>query len=88
MRELTRGGRRSQAEDLLIGTLFSQYGTRHVRLSGEMEIACGAWGTYSEACQGDRLFMITADSQDVIADTSEATLTELSPDEYEPRSGR
>ena len=88
VRELTRGGRRSQAEDLLIGTLFSQYGTRHVRLSGEMEIACGAWGTYSEACQGDRLFMITADSQDVIADTSEATLTELSPDEYEPRSGR
>lgn len=80
---LTRGGRTSQVEDLLIGTLFSQFGQRRTTLSGEMCIASGGWASYSEANQDGKKFTITSDTQDIIADISEATVAELRPDEYE-----
>ena len=83
--ELSRAGRTSQIEDLLIGTLFSQFGQRRTKLSGEMKIASGTLGTYTEANQEGKKFMLTADIQDVITDTSDATLCELRPDEYERR---
>ena len=81
--ELTRAGRTTQIEDLLIGTLFSQFGQRRTTLSGEMRIASGAWSSYSEANQEGKKFTITSDTQDIIAGTSDATVTELRPDEYE-----
>ncbi|MDE6498101.1 MAG: hypothetical protein K2L21_05520 [Muribaculaceae bacterium] len=81
--ELSRAGRTTQAEELLIGTLFSQYAERRTRLSGDMTIADGPLAVYTEANQGDRIFMLTADTQDVIADVSTATITELRPDEYD-----
>ncbi|MDE7145913.1 MAG: hypothetical protein K2O30_07170 [Duncaniella sp.] len=80
--ELARAGRTSQIEDLLIGTLFSQFGGRRTKLSGEMVIADTGLCAYTEVNQGDKVFMITSDSQDVIADVSDATITELRPDEY------
>ncbi len=83
--ELTRAGRTSQVEDLLIGTLFSQFGDRRVQLSGEMKIATEGLSVYTEANQGDKKFIITSDVQDVISDISDATITELRPDEYEKR---
>lgn len=85
--ELSRAGRTSQIEDLLIGTLFSQFGQRHTKLSGEMAIAAEGLCTYSEVNQEGKKFMITSDTQDVIMDTSDATITELRPDEYKKREG-
>lgn len=85
--ELSRAGRTSQIEDLLIGTLFSQFGQRRTRLSGEMTIASDGLCTYAEVNQEGKKFMITSDTQDVIIDTSDAIITELRPDEYMKREG-
>lgn len=82
---MSRAGRTSQIEDLLIGTLFSQFGERRTRLSGEMRIMSGELCPHTEANQEGKVFMITSDTQDTIADVSDATITELRPDEYERR---
>lgn len=82
---LTRAGRTSQIEDLLIGTLFSQFGQRRTKLTGEMQINATKLSTYTETNQEGKKFMITEDTQNTIADTSDATVTELRPDEYEKR---
>lgn len=82
LKELTRAGRTTQAEELLIGTLYSQFAGRCTKLSGEVEILADGIDTYTERNQPDKLFLLAADTQDVIADTSDATLVELRPDEY------
>lgn len=82
---LTRAGRTSQVEDLLIGTLFSQYGSRRTTLSGEMEILSGSLSALTEQNQEGKKFIVTSDVQNVINDTSDAVITELRPDEYEKR---
>lgn len=78
----TRAGRTSQVEDLLIGTLYSQYAERRTILSGESVILAEPIAKYSEANQGDKLFMVVEDLQNLRADTSEATYIEIRPDEY------
>lgn len=83
---LTRAGRTTQIEELLIGTMFSQFGERRTTLSGEMQIANDCLCTYQEDNQEGKIFMITADTQNVIADVSDVTITELRPDEYERRN--
>ena len=82
---LERGGRTDSAEQLLIGTLHSQYGDRHVKLTGTVDVLKGDLGVYREYMQGTRRFMVTGDVQDADAATSEAVLVELSPDEYVKR---
>lgn len=82
VRVMSRAGRTSQVEDLLIGTMFSQYGQRHTTLSGEMCIAAEGLTVYTEANQGAKKFLLSSDTQNVIKDTSDAHLVELSPDEY------
>lgn len=82
IKELTRAGRTTQAEELLIGTLYSQFAGRCTKLNGEVEILADGIDTYTERNQPDKLFLLAADTQDVIADTSDATLVELRPDEY------
>lgn len=85
LEQLERGGRTDTCEHLLIGTLHSQFASRHVRLSGTTDLLTGGLALYREACQGSRLFLVTEDVQDVDAGTSEAVLVELSGDEYERR---
>ena len=82
IKQLTRAGRTSQVEDLLIGTLYSQFAQRRTTLSGEAVIASDPMEIYSEANQGDKKFMIVEDVQDVRLDCSEATYVEIRPDEY------
>lgn len=82
IKELTRAGRTTQAEELLIGTLYSQFAGRRTKLSGEVEMLAEGIDTYTEQNQEGKLFLLTADVQDVIAHTSEVTLVELRPDEY------
>ena len=85
VRELTRAGRTTQAEELLIGTLYSQYAARHVTLTGEVEILADNVITYTEHNQPGKLFLLAGDRQDLITDTSDASLIELSPDDYAKR---
>ena len=82
IKQLTRAGRTSQAEDLLIGTLYSQFGQRRTTLYGEAQIAHDPIAVYKEDNQGDKRFILVEDVQDVRMDTSEATFIELRPDEY------
>lgn len=82
IKHLTRAGRTSQVEDLLIGTLYSQFGQRRTTLYGEAQIAHDPIAVYKEDNQGDKRFILVEDVQDVRMDTSEATFIELRPDEY------
>lgn len=81
--ELYRAGRKAQAEQLLIGTLYSQYAERRTKLSGEIELHPDALVTYTEQNQENKKFILTGETQDCIADTTEATIIELRPDEYD-----
>lgn len=80
--EFSRAGRTTQAEELLIGTLYSQFASRHTKLEGEAKIAVDGMAAYTEQNQEGKLFLLAGDVQDAIADTSQAVLIELSPDEY------
>ena len=82
IKELTRAGRTTQVEDLLIGTLYSQFGQRRTTLNGEAQITHDPIATYKEDNQGDKKFILVEDVQDVIKDTSDTTFIELRPDEY------
>lgn len=83
VRQLTRAGRTAPAEELLIGTLYSQYAQRRTTLSGEAQILHDPVVVYKEDNQGDKRFMMAEDVQDVRMDTSEATFVEFRPDEYD-----
>jgi len=85
IRQLTRAGRTTQIEELLIGTLYSQYAERHTQLSGEIELYPVGLVSYTEQNQEGKKFIMTAETQDVIMDTTEATLIELRPDEYDKK---
>ncbi len=80
---VVRHGRQGLAEQLLIGSLYSQFATRHVKLSGTAFQLTGDLKVYSEAMQDNRRFIILEDVQDVDSGTSEMTAVELSPDEYD-----
>ena len=79
---MTRQGRTAQVEQLLIGTLYSQFASRKTRLSGTAALMHWAPGGLSDASQGDRVFMLTGEVQDVIEDSSEIVAIETAPDEY------
>lgn len=85
LKELWRAGRTASPEVLLIGTLYSQFAARRTTLSGVAEIRAGL-APYTEACQGDKRFLLTADVQDLIEDNTEAKYVELRPDEYAPKN--
>lgn len=82
LKELMRAGRKTQAEQLLIGTLYSQYAERRTLLSGTANILDTELSAYTEVCQTDKRFICLADVQDTISDISEIEIVELRPDEY------
>lgn len=79
----TRGDHTDRPERLLIGTLYSQYAERHMRLSGTANLLAGHLAVYRDRATKHIPLMMTADVQDLDAATSEAVFVELSPDEYE-----
>ena len=81
--EMTRAGRTDRPERLLMGTLYSQFATRHVMLSGEASLDTGDLACFEEANQSGRVFLMTGEAQNLIEDTTEATIVELSADEYD-----
>lgn len=86
IKQLTRAGRTTQIEELLIGTLYSQFADRKTKLEGEAKIAADGMVTYTEQNQEGKKFILVADTQNVIEDTSQAVITELRPDEYTKES--
>lgn len=80
---LTRGGRVSQAEELLIGTLYSQFGGRKMKLSGTTSLPDNGLCLYREATMSGCRFLLTGAVENVQDDTCESVLVELRPDEYE-----
>lgn len=79
---LKRAGVIDHPEKLLIGTLYSQYADRKTTLSGEAVIDTGLH-YYTEANQEGKRFMLMGDTQDLIADCTEAEYCEFRPDEYD-----
>lgn len=82
--QLKRAGRTAAIEQLLIGTLFSQYAKRHTRLSGTTELPGNTLQLYREAMQPHgTCFLLTAAVEDCGNDLCESTMVELNPDEYD-----
>ncbi len=79
---LTRQGRTATAEQLLIGTLYSQFASRKTTLQGTAAIRSGALTRVSDAAQGSKRFMLVSDYQNIIKDESELMAIEIAPDEY------
>ena len=81
---LQRAGDKGSPERLLLNTIFSQFSTRHTKLSGVCALAQHPLSLFTEACQGDRVFIATGLTANLIEDTQEATFVELSPESFRP----
>lgn len=82
--QLKRAGRIASIEQLLIGTLFSQYAKRHTKLTGTTELPGNTLLIYREAMQPQETrFLLTAAVEDCGEDLCESAVVELSPDEYD-----
>lgn len=80
--KLTRGGRTERPEQLLIGTLYSQYADRKTVLSGTARICADGLRWYSDAAQDGREFMLLSEVQNLREDESVIEAAEFRPDEY------
>lgn len=84
--QFQRCGRTSTCEQLLIGTLYSQWATRHTKLEGEMADVGEGLCLYAEPSQdASARFMKTGEVVHAIEGVTDATLVELSGDEYDER---
>ena len=80
---LSRAGRTDHPEQLLIGTLYSQYAERKVSLSGDVRMDPGGLALYTEGNQPTgRRFIVKKEIQDIRLDSAEITMVEIRPDEY------
>ena len=80
---LTRAGRTTQAEQLLIGTLHSQFASRKVRLSGTAAPISGAPGLLTDAAMSSSVKMFSiAEVHSVREAESRITAVEIRPDEF------
>lgn len=80
---LVRAGRTDHPEQLLIGTLYSQYAERKTALSGDVVMDSDGLALYTDDAQPAGLrFLMTGERQDVLMNNSEAQFVELRPDEY------
>lgn len=81
---LQRAGDKGNPERLLLNTIFSQFSTRHIKLSGECAISKHSLSLFTEGCQGDRVFFSTGTTANLIEDTQESTYVELTPESFRP----
>ena len=79
--EFHRAGVTDRLERLLIGTVYSQYASRHNVLSGTARLL-PTFGLYSDAATEGK-FILLSEVQDCKSDTSEITMSELSEDNYQ-----
>lgn len=79
--ELSRGNYRNRLEKLLIGTIYSNYASRNIVLSGTCEILHD-FGTYTES-NAPGSYVMLAEKQDLHACTSELKIITFNPDNYD-----
>lgn len=84
VQKLYRAGVCDCAERLLIGTVYSQYSTRHTKLSGECVIVPSGLPVLTEQNQpmGTK-FILAGETQDCRAAVSESVWVEALPDNWE-----
>lgn len=82
LQQLVRAGRTEHPEQLLIGTLYSQYASRKTTLSGTVVMQPG-FSLFTDRAQPDKRFFVLDCSENIIEDTASATFCELRADEYE-----
>lgn len=84
LQSLTRGINTATPEQLLIGTIFSQYATRRPTLKGDVSLQASAWPfTFTDTRQGSRIFMIKSEVQRIREAVSEAAYVELAPEDFQ-----
>lgn len=76
-----RAGITDRLEKLLLGTVYSQYAARKQKLSGTVGLLEGF--VLSDTPRTDSKFLLVADTQDLRDDSSNMTMTEFGPDEYQ-----
>lgn len=79
--QFTRAGVTDRLEKLLLGTVFSQYATRKVKLSGTTGLIGGF--VLSDPPRTAGSFIMAADTQDLLNDTSFVTMTQFGADDYQ-----
>lgn len=79
--KFARAGVEDRLERLLIGTVYSQYASRHVVLSGTA-VLVPDFGVLSDAATPGKFIML-GENQDCIEDTSDIVMAEFSEDNYE-----
>lgn len=82
--ELCRAGRTAAVEQLLIGTMCSQYAGRHLKLSGTARAVLPLQGLrlLTDSHYSGKRFLVTEETYNVIDCESEITMVEASPDNY------
>ena len=83
IRTLHRAGRTGLAERLLIGTLYSQFAGRKDKLTGTADLLTDGLTVMTEGAAPGKRFVLLGDVQHIGEGTSEATIVELRPDEYD-----
>jgi len=77
-----RAGVRDRLEKLLLGTIYSQYAERKLKISGTVGLLEGF--VLSDTPRIDDMkFLLVSDTQNLLDDTSNMTMTEFGPDEYQ-----
>lgn len=76
-----RAGITDRLEKLLLGTIYSQYAERKQKLSGTVSLLEGF--VLSDTPRTAGKFLLMADTQDLRDDSSDMTMTEFGPDEYQ-----
>lgn len=76
-----RGGHSGTIEQLLIGTIYSQYASRHIKISGTALIPA-MFATYTDRATSEK-FALMGETENLIDGSAQVELCELSPDEYD-----
>lgn len=85
IKEFTRAGHTDHPERLLIGTLMSNFATRHTKITGEADIPASglrAATPYSERLQGSKKFYLSGATLDLHEGTAVVTIIEVLRDYY------
>ena len=81
IKEFCRGGVYGRLEHLLIGTVYSQYASRHNTLTGTVAIL-PEMRLYTDASTEGK-YILLSEVQDLMQDSSEITMAELTEENYQ-----
>ena len=77
----SRGGLKNRLENLLIGTVYANYASKHVVLSGSVSLL-PSFGIYADANEAGT-FLLLSEVQKLREDVSEIKMAQFESDHYE-----